>query len=92
MTKGVTQAGEMITTTPLLPPTLAAAAESSDLEPEIPFVLGGEICCVDCSRYTKIAFVAFSCGYTLALLGSSSLSSFTGASTEEDAAALGEER
>ena len=38
MTKGVTQSGEMITTTPLLPPTLAAAAESSDLEPEIPFV------------------------------------------------------
>ena len=68
--------------TPPPPPKFLSAPELSYSEPVIPFGFEGQGAVATLVIYTKLVFSLFAQGYILVLLGSSYLSSSTGAGTE----------
>ena len=74
------------------PPESAAVAALPDSEPEISFGFWGQEAIAIAVGCTDLVFVVFSRGYILVLLGSYSLSSFTGSGTDKGTAALGAAR
>ena len=68
------------------PPALAEAAEYSDLDPAIPFAFGGK------EAVAAAVDTPISCSSSPGIISLYSSSSSTGASTNEDAAALGAAR
>ena len=71
------------------PPSLVSLAASSDLEPLIPFGLGGQEALVTSAGYTKLAFSVFTQDFPLVLLGMSSSSFSASTIMDKDMADLG---